>query len=199
MVRKLSSEEIHAKVAGRYSEISCSVKDRFKYPTGREALLKLGYDVSVIDSLPLNAVESFCGVGNPFSLGDIGRGDSVLDVGCGAGIDILVASKMAGSNGRIHGIDLVPEMVTKARADLKEAATANCEVSVSGSESMPFDDNSFDVVISNAAIYLSPLKKKTFSEILRVLRPGGRFMLADVVLNDDIPDNIMKLFDGWSG
>lgn len=199
MVRKLTSEEVHEKVSRRYAEISCSVKDRFKYPTGREAALSLGYDAAVIDRVPEEAISSFCGVGNPFSLGPVNPGDTVLDVGCGGGMDLIIASHLTGEKGRAFGIDLVPAMVEKARTGIKEMKPVNCEVRQGGSESIPFDENTFDLVISNGSLYLSPIKKESFSEIHRVLRPGGRLQFADVVLKDDLPPEVMRLFDGWSG
>lgn len=191
--------EVHDKVRRKYEQISCSIKDRFKYPTGRDGLLKLGYDHSIVENIPEEIAESFCGVGNPFSLGPVHPGDAVLDVGCGGGIDLLVAHHLTGSAGRLYGIDLVPDMVQKARRNIMSLNLANCEIMTAGSESLPFDSDTFDVVISNGAIYLSPVKKKTLQEIYRVLKPGGRFQFSDVVLKDDLPEKISACFDGWSG
>ena len=199
MRKKLTAHEVHEKVCRRYAEISCSIKDRFKYPTGREGLLTLGYHVPASENIPDAIIESFCGVGNPFSLGPVFSGEILLDVGCGGGFDVIVARHYTGSEGRVYGIDLVPEMAEKARKNVVIMGLSNCEIGVAGSEAIPFDDNTFDIIISNGAIYLSPLKEKSLREICRVLKPGGRFQLADVVLNDNIPEKITACFDGWSG
>ncbi len=199
MVKKLTSEEVHLKVARKYAERSCSLKDRFKYPTGREGARLLGYDLSYSRDIPESAIASFCGVGSPFAPGDIIEGESVLDVGCGGGLDLIIAAQMAGPHGSAVGIDLVPEIVENARKNIKSAGLDNAEVKESGSESLPFQDNEFDIVISNGALYLSPLKEKTLCEIYRVLKPAGRFQFADVVLKDDLPESITRFFDGWSG
>lgn len=199
MLRKLTPEEVHLKVSRKYAEMSCSTKDRFKYPTGREGAQLIGYDLNSSGEIPEAAIASFCGVGNPFTPGEIKKGETVLDVGCGGGLDLIIAAQMTGPDARAVGIDLVPKIVENARNNIKNAELPNCEVKEAGSESLPFKDNEFDIVISNGALYLSPLKEKTFREIYRVLKPGGRFQFADVVLKDDLPESITRFFDGWSG
>jgi SAM-dependent methyltransferase len=199
MQRRYSPEEVHLKVSRRYAEISCSIKERFRYPTGRKGAELFGYEPSLVERIPEEVIEHFCGVGNPFVSGEVRAGETVLDVGCGGGVDLIIAAISAGPEGRVVGIDLVPEMVMNARASIEKMGFANCEVMRSGSESLPFEDNGFDVVISNGALYLSPLKEQTFSEIHRVLKPGGRFQFADVVLKEDLPESVARFFDGWSG
>lgn len=199
MINKLSSNEVHEKVRRRYAEISCSIKDRFKYPTGKEGALLLGYDLQAAGAVTEGIIESFCGVGNPFSLGPVSLGDAVLDVGCGGGLDVVMARHFTGTEGRVYGIDLVPEMVEKAGRNIDSLGFSNCEIQVAASEDLPIDDNTFDVIISNGAIYLSPYKDKSLGEVYRVLKPGGRFQFADVVLNDDLPEKVAACFDGWSG
>lgn len=200
MIRKLTSLEIHEKVSRRYAEISCSIKDRFKYPTGKTGAEMLGYDFSAFGGrVSDNIVESFCGVGNPFTLRPVRKGEIILDVGCGAGVDVIIAGLSTGVGGEVYGIDLVPEMVNKARKNIESSELSNCEIRTAGSESIPFDENTFDAVIANGSLYLSPLKEKTFSEIYRVLRPDGHFQFADVVLKDGLPDRVVNLFNGWSG
>ena len=199
MIKKLRSDEVHEKVCRRYAEIACSIKDRFKYPTGREGVFMLGYDVPVAGPISEGIIESFCGVGNPFRLEPVCPGETVLDVGCGGGFDVVMARYYTGPEGRVYGIDLVPEMAEKAGRNIVSMGLSHCEIQVAASEAIPFDDHTFDVIISNGAIYLSPLKEKTLREIYRVLKPGGRFQFADVVLHDDLPEKIADCFDGWSG
>ncbi len=196
---KFSSHEVHDNVRKRYAEIACSIKDRFKYPTGREGLLMLGYDLPDAGSVPEDTVASFCGVGNPFRLGAVYPGETVLDVGCGGGFDVVMARHFTGTEGRVNGIDLVPEMAEKAKRAIMSMGLSNCGIQVAGSEAVPFDDNTFDVIISNGALYLSPLTETSLWEIHRVLKPGGRFQFADVVLKDDLPEKLRACFDGWSG
>ncbi len=198
-MKNISSKEIHDKVRSKYCEMSFSIKDRFKYITGKEGALKLGYDAAAVKSIPAGIVESFCGVGNPFSLGLMAQREIILDVGCGGGFDLIYARSLAVPQGIVYGIDLVPAMVDKARRNITEAGLSGCEVQLAGSESIPHRNGFFDTVISNGAIYLSPLKDQTFLEICRVLKPGGRLLFADVVLNDDLPEKISGCFDGWSG
>ena len=192
-------EEVHHKVRRRYAEISCSIKDRFKYPTGREGAIRLGYDVSVLKNITEDILESFCGVGNPFSIGLIHRGETVLDIGCGGGVDVIIARRHTDAGGYVYGIDLVPEMAKKAQRNIMNMSLTHCGILCAGSEALPFDRETFDVVISNGAVYLSPLKERTLQEIYRVLKPGGRLQFADVVMKDDLPEEVIRLFDGWSG
>jgi arsenite methyltransferase len=190
-------EEIRESVRRKYLEVARSAEGKFKYPTGREGALGLGYDPALLEDMPEELLESFCGVGNPFVLGPINAGDAVLDVGCGAGFDLVVAARLAGPGGRVCGIDLTPEMVEKARRNLGVAGV-NGEVRVVSSEAIPYEDASFDVVTSNGVLNLSPQKEKSFQEIHRVLRPGGRLQFADIVLKEELPEKVANSLDAWS-
>ena len=154
---------------------------RAAYPTGRDGAVGLGYDRRILDVAPAGLVEAFCGVGNPFLLGAVTAGASLLDVGCGAGLDCFVASTLVGPSGRVEGIDLTPEMVSRANHHLRESGVATASVQVASAECLPFPDESFDVITSNGALNLMPDKPTVFREIHRVLRRGGRFQFADVV------------------
>jgi arsenite methyltransferase len=182
----------------KYAEVSGSAQGKFNYPTGREGAVLQGYDLAIINSMPEELIESFCGVGNPFTLGPVNQGETVLDVGCGAGFDLIIASRMTGRNGKVRGIDLTPGMVDKARRNLKQYGVADFEVRVSGVEVIPYDDNTFDVVISNGALNLSPLKEKGFREIFRVLKPKGRLQFADIVLMEDAASARSSSLESWS-
>ena len=143
-------------------------------------------------------LEAFCGVGNPFSLFTIEPGMTVLDVGCGGGFDLYVASRLAGPEGRIMGVDLTEAMVMRARDNLKKAGVGNVDVGLIENENLPFGDGTFDAVISNGVINLSPDKALVFSEVLRVLRPGGRFGFADIVLEKELPSELAGSADAWA-
>ena len=149
--------------------------------------------------VPEGAVESFAGVANPFSLGRLGPGERVLDLGCGAGTDSLIAAQMVGSEGSVAGIDMTAEMLEKARAAAVELGVENVEFVEGEVERLPFADLSFDVVISNGVIDLVPDKDAVFSEIHRVLRPGGRIQIADVTIQQPVSDEGKRDIDLWTG
>jgi arsenite methyltransferase len=147
--------------------------------------------------MPDELIKSFCGVGNPFTLGPINLGETILDVGCGVGFDLIVSSRMVGQNGKVCGIDLTPEMAEKAKKNLNQYGVRNYDVQVAGAESIPYPDNTFDVVISNGVLNLSPLKEKSFREIYRVLKPNGRLQYADIVLREDC-GTVCSTLEAWS-
>lgn len=178
--------------------MSISAEGKFPYPTGKDGVKALGYDPAIIDRAHTRFFESSCGVGNPFSLGNIGQGAAVLDFGCGAGFDLFVASKLVGESGRVCGIDLTENMVSRARENLTLAGIVNFEIKKVDSETIPYDDHTFDVVISNGVINLSPHKETTFEEIYRVLKTGGRLQFADIVLENDLPASLVGSADAWS-
>jgi SAM-dependent methyltransferase len=193
-----SFQEIQDAVRKKYAEVSRSAEGKFKYPTGKEGALKLDYDVSVIEEMSDDLVSSFCGVGNPFTLGPLNEGEAVLDIGCGAGFDLIIAGRAVGAKGNVCGIDITPEMAEKAKDNLRKAGITNSDIRVAGAEEIPFNDHAFDVITSNGVLNLSPLKEKSFGEIYRVLKPGGRLQFADIVLKEDLPDKVAGSLDAWS-
>jgi SAM-dependent methyltransferase len=182
----------------KYAEVSNTAKGKFAYPTGKKGALFLGYDSSLLDGFLGEVLESFCGVGNPFALGRIKKGEVVLDVGCGAGVDMILAGRDAGPSGRVCGIDLTPEMVERAKKNADLAGVSNLEIQEAGSESIPFNDKTFDVVISNGVLNLSPCKEESLQEIFRVLKPGGRLQFADIILLEGSPEAASCSIDAWS-
>ncbi len=170
----------------------------FAYPTGREGAEKLGYDPDLLSSLAPELIASFCGVGNPFSIEQIEPGSAVLDIGCGAGFDLIVARKLAGGSGRVCGIDLTSEMVARAKSNCSAAGFDDVEIKQVEGEAILYPDNTFDVVISNGVINLSPDKEKLFGEIHRALKPGGRLQFADIVLERELPTNLVGSLEAWS-
>ncbi len=189
---------IRAAIREKYAEVAISADGKFGYPTGRSGAEALAYDSGIISQAPSRLLESFCGVGNPFLLGEISPGESVLDFGCGAGFDLYVSSLLVGKEGRVCGVDLTQEMVTLATGNLAAAGSANFEVKKIESEEIPYPENFFDVVISNGVINLSPRKSVCFRELYRVLKPGGRIQFADVILESDMPAELAASPEAWS-
>jgi arsenite methyltransferase len=184
----------------RYAHVAATVPEgRFRYPTGRAGIEGLKYDPGIVGSFPDDVLASFCGVGNPFSLGEVKAGDLVLDIGCGAGVDTLLAATLTGPTGKAMGIDLVPEMVEKAKQNLARTSLQNVEFHEASAEHLSLPDRTFDVVISNGAINLIPDKRKVLAEIFRVLKPAGRLMVADQVLVGERPADTESLVDKWAG
>ena len=181
-----------------YASVSQEPEKDFIFPTGRAWAEDLGYPEEVA-RVPDSAVASFAGVANPFALGRLEPGERVLDVGSGAGTDSLVAAQMVGPEGRVTGIDMTPEMLTKARAAANELGVGNVEFVESEAERLPFAEESFDVVISNGVIDLIPDKDAVFSELFRVLRPGGRIQVADVTIQTPVSEEGRRNIDLWTG
>lgn len=191
-------KRIEEGIRGKYTKVSDSPEGLFQYPTGRAGLEALNYDSELIQALPDSAVASYCGVGNPFTLGVIRKGEAVLDIGCGAGIDTIVAAMMVGPAGTVAGIDMVPEMLARARENLRMTDLKNVIFEEAYGEKLPFADGGFDVVISNGVFNLIPDKAKALSEVVRVLKPGGRLMMADQILVGELPSEIKARVASWA-
>jgi arsenite methyltransferase len=191
-------QQIEASIRAKYGKVAVTPEGQFRYPTGRVGLETLGYDPEMIKSLPERVAEFYCGVGNPFSLGQIQAGEVVLDLGCGAGVDAIIAAKLTGPLGAVTGIDLVPEMLAQARENARLAGVENVTFQESSGELLPFPDNSFDVIISNGVFNLVVDKVKALDEVFRVLKPGGRLMLADQVLSGELPKETKARVENWA-
>jgi SAM-dependent methyltransferase len=190
---------LRSEIQRTYADVSTQPDREFIFPTGRAWALDLGYPQDLLARVPEASCESFAGVANPFSMGALQPGEDVLDVGCGAGMDSLVAAQMVGASGSVTGIDMTPEMVVKARGSIAEMGLGNVRIVEGSAEHLPFDDASFDVVISNGVIDLIPDKDAVFSEITRVLRPGGRIQLADVTIQNPVSEQSKRDIDLWAG
>ncbi len=186
-------------IAGKYRKVAISPEGSFQYPTGRAGLEGLGYDPEILKALPDDVLASYCGVGNPFSTRPVRKGELVLDIGCGAGVDTIVAAIMAGPQGRVAGIDLTPEMLERAKENLSKTTLENVSFQEGSAEDLPFPEASFDVVISNGVFNLVPDKVRALKEVFRVLKPNGRFMLADQVLATAQSADTRAMVENWAG
>jgi SAM-dependent methyltransferase len=195
---ELDVELLKSEIKKTYASVSEQPEKDFIFPTGRAWAEDLDYPPELAD-VPERAVESFAGVANPFSLGRLEPGERVLDLGCGAGTDSLVAAQMVGQQGYVTGIDMTQEMLAKARAAAAELSSTNVEFVEGEAERLPFPDESFDVVISNGVIDLIPDKDAVFSELHRVLVPGGRMQIADVTIQNPVSAEGRRNIDLWTG
>ena len=189
---------LKSEIKKTYSSVSEEPDRDFIFPTGRAWAEDLGYPPELA-GVPSAAVESFAGVANPWELGRLAPGERVLDLGSGAGTDSLIAAQMVGEKGHVTGIDMTPQMLAKARAAAAEMGASNVEFVESKAESLPFPDESFDVVISNGVIDLIPDKDAVFAELFRVLAPGGRIQIADVTIQNPVSAEGRRNIDLWTG
>jgi arsenite methyltransferase len=192
-------EVLKCEIKKTYARVSEEPEQEFIFPTGRAWALDLGYPPDLLARVPDGAAESFAGVANPFTLGGLAPGERVLDLGSGAGMDSLVAAQMVGPRGSVTGIDMTPEMLAKARSAASEMGASNVEFVEGEVESLPFEDETFDVVISNGVIDLIPDKDTVFSEINRVLGPEGRIQIADVTIQNPVSEEGRRNIDLWTG
>jgi SAM-dependent methyltransferase len=193
---EIDVEVLKSEIKKTYASVSQEPEKDFIFPTGRPWAEDLGYPAELA-KVPETAVGSFAGVANPWQPGRLAPGERVLDPG--AGTDSLVAAQMVGEHGHVTGIDMTPEMLTKARVAAAEMGAANVEFVESDAEQLPFPDASFDVVISNGVIDLIPDKDAVFAEIFRVLAPGGRIQLADVTIQNPVSAEGRRNIDLWTG
>jgi SAM-dependent methyltransferase len=193
-----SHEGIRASVRERFGAIAATPEREKKFPVGPESAKNLGYDAEAIDRLPGSVTESFAGVGNPLCLGDIRPGETVLDLGSGAGLDCFLAAARVGPSGRIVGVDLTEEMFEKARKNATALGVRNVEFLCGPIEELPLEDGVAHVAISNGVFNLCPDKPRALAETARVLRPGGRLLMADILLEDRVtPEEVARL-GTWS-
>ena len=192
-------DTLRTQVRDKYRDVANDPHGTHHFHTGRPLATRLGYDQAVVDSLPDRAVESFAGVGNPFSLRRLETGERVVDVGSGAGFDSLIAATQVGPTGRVIGIDMTPEMLTKSRATAGQLDFDHVEFREGLAETMPVEDGWADVVISNGVINLCADKQAVFAEIRRVLRPDGLLQFADIANGRPVPIEAMRDVDLWTG
>ena len=192
-------ESLRRAIRLEYAEVAEHPELGFHFLVGRPLAKVLGYDPVWLEAIPDAAIESFAGTGNPFSLRLLGQGERVVDVGSGAGTDTLIAARMVGSEGRVIGVDMTPAMLAKARRAALDAGLQNVEFRESTAEALPVEDAWADVVISNGVLNLMPDKDAGLAEMARVLKPGGRLQIGDILVQHPVPDSARRQIDLWTG
>ena len=189
---------LREEVKAKYQEVAVDPHGDFHFHTGRPLAKRLGYDDSIVGALPDAAVESFAGVGNPFSLQTLTPGERVVDIGSGGGFDVFIAAQQVGPEGQVVGIDMTQEMLDKSRNTAAEMGLSHVEFRGGLIEEMPIEDGWADVVISNGVINLCADKELVFDEIGRVLKPGGRLQFADIANGAPVPEAAVQDIDLWT-
>jgi SAM-dependent methyltransferase len=196
-LKEMSSDEIKEAVKAKYSKVAKDPCATFNFPVGKDFAIKVGYPKDIIDKLPRSMYESFTGANNPQPFIELKEGEAVLDLGCGAGLDLYFYAKAVGEKGKVYGLDISEDMVDKAKTNMDVAGIKNVEIQHGHSDNLPFQDNFFDVVASNGIYNLSPDKQKVMCEVFRVLKSGGRTVFSEVVLKDKLPEAARKDIDDW--
>ena len=189
---------LREEVKTKYREVAVNPHAGFHFHTGRPLARRLGYADAVVARLPDSAVEAFAGVGNPFSQGALRPGERVIDLGSGGGFDCIVAAGQVGPEGRVVGVDMTEEMLHRSRAAATAMGLGNVEFRQGIIEDLPVEDGWADAVISNGVINLCADKRRVFTEIMRVLRPGGRLQFADIANGKEVPAGALRNIDLWT-
>ena len=196
----LNAAVLRSEVSNIYGRVASAPDGEFHFHRGPAYAAEfLGYDAEELQGLPSYCTASFAGVGNPFAIGPIQPGETVLDIGSGAGMDLLLAAKRVGADGHAIGVDMTESMLERARSSAGAAGLRQVEVRRGDATALPVTDCSIDVVSSNGVLNLVPEKDRAFAEIVRVLKPGGRLHLADIVLDVELPDEALRNIDLWTG
>ena len=194
----VDAEALRGEVRKKYREVAVEPDGDYHFHTGRKLAARIGYDPAIVDALPDEAVESFAGVANPFSLRALAEGERVMDAGSGGGFDCFVAAGQVGSGGYVVGIDMTEEMLEKSRSTADCMGLGNVEFRDGLLEKLPVEDGWADVVISNGVFNLCADKKQVFSEVMRVLRPGGNLQFADIANGAPVPEGAIRNIDLWT-
>jgi len=196
----LDTRRLRDEIQSIYARVADDPAGDFHFHRGPAyAAELLGYDLAALAALPPESTASFAGVANPHRMGPLGEGAVVVDIGCGAGMDLLLAARSVGPRGRAIGVDMTEAMAARARAGARSAGLDNVEVRIGDAMALPVDDASVDVVISNGVLNLTPDKSVAYREVFRVLRPGGRFLYADIALGAELSEATRRDIDLWTG
>ena len=198
-VPNVDVETLREAIRDEYAEVAENPEKGFHFHTGRPLAKKLGYSDDLIAAVPESSIPSLAGTGNPFSLGPITSGEKVVDVGSGAGFDSFIAAHLVGERGQVVGVDMTDEMLAKARASASQAGVGNVEFRQGLAESLPVDSEWADLVISNGVVNLCPDKRAVFEEMHRVLKPGGRIQIGDIIVQEAVPNSAKEDIDLWTG
>jgi arsenite methyltransferase len=190
---------LRSAIQDEYKLVALEPERGFHFHTGRQLAQILGYADEWLARIPETALESFAGTGNPFSLGALKPGENVVDVGSGAGFDSLIAAQLVAPGGQVLGVDMTPAMLEKARRALEESGSGNVEFRQGYAESLPVEDGWADVVISNGVLNLMPDKAAALREMQRVLKPGGRLQIGDILVQKAVSENAKQKIDLWTG
>jgi SAM-dependent methyltransferase len=196
---KVDRDQLRSSIKDKYTAVANTPEVGFHFHTGRPLAKMLGYDLNDVDRLPAATVESFAGMGNPFAMGRLNPGEIVVDIGGGAGFDTLQAAAQVGPTGRVIAVDMTDAMLRRTREGAAGLGLTNVEAREGYMEALPVPDASADVVISNGVINLAPDKVRAMEEIARVLKPGGRIQIADIVVHLPVPQDAKDDIELWSG
>jgi SAM-dependent methyltransferase len=192
-------EQLRQEIRREYCEVAENPDRGFHFHTGRRLARIVEYQDEWFEGIPESVVACFAGTGNPFSIQPLATGERVVDLGCGGGVDSFIAARQVGPSGAVVGIDMTPEMLERARAAQAETAIEQLEFKHGYLEQIPVSDGWADVIISNGVVNLCPDKRGTFREIHRVLRPGGRIQIADILVSRAVSEAAKQKIDLWTG
>jgi arsenite methyltransferase len=196
----LDTARLREEIRTIYARVAADPSSEFHFHRGpRYAVDLLGYDASALAELPDEATASFAGVANPHGIAAIPRGATVVDIGCGAGMDLLLAARAVGPEGRAIGVDMTESMAAHARAAARTLSATQVEVRIGDALDLPIESASVDFVMSNGVLNLTPDKQRAFSEVIRILRPGGQFLYGDIVVANELSESIRRDIDLWTG
>lgn len=198
-VPKIPLDELRLEIRKEYTNVALDPNKGYHFHTGRRLANLLGYDQALYADLPESNIASFAGTGNPFSVGPINPGETVVDIGSGAGFDSLIASRLVGPPGRVIGFDMTSEMLKKAQAGAAAMGATHVEFHEGLAESLPLPDGFADVVISNGVLNLTLDKTETLREWCRILKPGGRLQVGDILVERAVPADAMEDISLWTG
>jgi SAM-dependent methyltransferase len=196
----LDVDQLRREVSFIYARVADDPSGDFHFHRGADyAASLLGYDAAELAMIPATTTASFAGVGNPHCVAPIEAGETLIDIGCGAGTDLLLAARRVGPRGKAIGVDMTPAMAERARAGAREMGLDHVEIRVGDALELPIESGTVDVVISNGVINLTPDKDRAYAEAFRVLKPGGRFQLADIIVANELSEKIRNDIDLWTG